>query len=253
MLPVITVCAFALPLGAAAETSPPPRIVSWADLRHGWAQCVPNFDDLCSTEDGGKNWDRIFSCCNDIGSYARTSPKAGVVEAGYRIFSAYWTSTNGREWNDLSQIPVVDWQQGDRAIVLAGRGSLLFRAQGNGLNRIAGWPHPPFDTEGFATTDRGEISVRAGMRIVDGGVAALVTALSANGSEPPVSVLVHRARRGLPTRVVRNGRGLRLPSSRGCGRITSLDVAWPELYVAAGRAMWWSSDGGKTWAASGRC
>jgi photosystem II stability/assembly factor-like uncharacterized protein len=93
-----------LPASAARS-----RIVcaSWADTRHGWISCGEA--TVCSTEDGGRSWDTIFSGGNHVFFYRRTSATAGVVEAGNWVSGNVWTRDNGRTWYELPNIPGADY------------------------------------------------------------------------------------------------------------------------------------------------
>ena len=149
----MVVCAFALPLAAAAGR-PPPSSISWADFRHGWAPCVPDERELCSTEDGGKTWRGIFWGGNYFFAYVRTSATSGIVQSGNTVASTYWTRTNGRRWYELPNVPKPDLARGDDRIGgFAGRGAALFWT-GTGLNQITGWParaDPPCCTTSSTT------------------------------------------------------------------------------------------------------
>ncbi len=265
-LALVAVCV-ALPAAAKPAFI---RTADWADNRHGWVECRETI--VCATEDGGRTWHDIFTGGNFIFSLVRTSAGAGVVQTGRTTGFTFWTRDNGKRWYELPNVPVPGRASGDRALILEGRGGLLFWHQSDKtLNQITPWPatvappcrdqswpgpntcvlaaaDSPFTSTAVATIPTGSLDR---MRHVDGGVAALVTADDPNAS--PAAVLVHRGESNAV------GTLPEPPLSRRSLTCTELFAAWPALVVAAGsftegqgcsklpRVLWRSADGGGTW------
>ncbi len=247
------------------------RAATWADNRHGWVECRETI--VCSTEDGGRTWHDILTGGNFVFSLVRTSAGAGVVETGRTSGATFWTRDNGKRWYELPNVPAPDYGGGGRALLLEGRGGLLFWHQSERtLNQITPWPatvapscrgpswpgpntcvlslaDSPFTSTAVATIPSGSL---ARMRNIDGGVAALVTADDPNAS--PAAVLVHRGQSNVVSPLPEP------PLSRRSLTCTGLFARWPALFVTAAsfaegkgcsklpRVLWRSADGGGTWA-----
>jgi hypothetical protein len=234
---------------------------------------VPVESDLCSTDDGGRTWREIFSCCNFIFGFAHTSAMSGVVESGYRAAGTFWTRDNGARWYTLPNVPAQDFLTGagGRAPVFAGRGLLLFWAQNvslgidGTLNQITGWPatvdppcrrasdsdicrltldQSPFESREVATMH----GLVEGMRIVPGGVAALLNPAAAGEA---LSVLVYRDGPARTTQLPKP------PVAPNTLANVAFAVAWPRLFVERGAfdaygvnradVLWRSTDAGASW------
>jgi hypothetical protein len=259
-----------LPASAARS-----RIVwaSWADTRHGWISCGEA--TVCSTEDGGRSWDTIFSGGNHVFFYRRTSATAGVVEAGNWVSGNVWTRDNGRTWYELPNIPGADYRDGGLGPFFGGRGHYLFwHQQEQTLYQLTPWPalrNPPCDGQGVfegvcplplsespfqsmavATIPAGNL---AAMASIPDGVAALVI----DGVEPLPSLVT-----GLPSAVlIRRGSETRLVQLREAPlpghtyTCSNIFAAWPELFVTAAHnkggcartrhVLWRSRNGGSDW------
>lgn len=229
---------------------------------------------VCSSENGGRSWHKIFSGGNHLFGYRRTSAVAGVVEAGNWGWAVVWTRDNGRSWYDLPNVPGA-YQDGGSPPFFGGRGhSLFWHQQQRTLYQLTPWPasqnprcegqgvfpgvcslplaRSPFQSTAIATIPAGRLGAMAS---VPDGVAALVV----EGEEPlpglvtgvPIAVLL---RRGAETR------SAPLPEAPLPGhRITcrSITAAWPELFVTAAlsrggcdqtrHVLWRSRDGGSNW------
>jgi hypothetical protein len=265
----VIACCLALP---AAATPAFIRAATWADNQHGWVECRETI--VCSTENGGRTWHDIFTGGNFIFSLVRTSVGAGVVETGRTGGFTFWTRDSGKRWYELPNVPSPDYGGGARALLLEGRGGLLFWHQSEKtLNQITPWPakaappcrgpsdlgphtcvlsvaDSPFTSKAVATISTGSL---AGMRNIDGGVAVLVSADDPNFS--PASVLVHRGQANVVSPLPEP------PVSRRSLTCTKFFAGWPALFVSASpfaaregtpcsklpRVLWRSADGGKTW------
>jgi hypothetical protein len=266
---------FAFPASAARS-----RVVwaDWPDNRHGWVGCGENA--LCSTEDGGRTWRKIFKGGNYLFGYHRSSATAGVLEAGNWHGAVLWTRDNGRTWYVLPNINGGGYRDGLPGPVVEGRDSFLFwHHSGRVLSQLTGWPadrnppciadhsmgrpvcliplsESPFESTAVATIPSGRLDA---MTNLPGGVAALVID---DRAEPapgfftglPVAVLVRRKS---------ESRFIPLPPSALPERnitCTWLAAAWPKLFVVAGKtygtwrpcertphAFWLSRDGGDHW------
>lgn len=148
-------------IGAAQE---PEKRVSWSDPSHrfGWIVVengAPTFAGdperdpfcrgarnggwmyVCSTEDGGRTWQRVFQAGNGLMyllGYTRTSRTAGVVSIGREDMprtlrnGVFWTNDNGRHWYETTRI--------GRSV--EGRGNRLFWSDrfGKRLYEVRPWP-----------------------------------------------------------------------------------------------------------------
>jgi hypothetical protein len=121
--------------GLASSAIAPEKYVSWADRghRYGWTVVErgpptfvgePDLDPfckgatggwmyVCSTEDGGRTWHRVFQAGNGLMyllGYTRTSRTAGVASIGREDMprtlrnGVFWTIDNGRHWFETTQI-----------------------------------------------------------------------------------------------------------------------------------------------------
>jgi hypothetical protein len=246
---------------------------NWSDARHGWISCGEA--SVCSTENGGRSWHRIFSGGNYVFSYRRTSATAGVVEAGNWASAVVWTRDNGRTWYELPNVSGGAYRDGGRGPFFGGRGRFLFwHQQQQTLYQLTPWPAPqsppcngqgvfsgvcplplsksPFQSSAVATIPAGRLAAMASIR---DGVAALVV----EGVEPlpglvtglPTAVLIHR---GAETRIAPLPEA---PLPQHQNTCTWIFGAWPKLFVAAAlnrggcdrtpRVLWRSQDGGSTW------
>src|SRR3954447_4126102 len=247
------------------------RAGTWSDSRHGWVACDQRV--VCSTENGGRSWQRIFTGGNYLFSVVRTSSRSGVVQTGHWVGESFWTRSNGKRWYELPNVPVPDYMSGDRPLVFEGRGHLLFWHESAAtLNQISPWPAPadppcrgrswpgantcvlslgdsPFTSRAVATLDEGTLGA---MRPIPGGVVVLVHADDANAS--PAAVLVHRLGAndvtGLPDPPVTR-RSLTCTDLLASGatifvtaRSDDLQHDCPQLPLV----LWSSVDGGATWA-----
>ncbi len=100
----------ALPAGATPAQL---RNASWADNRHGWVECRER--DICATEDGGRNWQHIFTGGNYIFSLVRTSATSGVTQTGNLGGFSFWTRDNGAHWYELPNVPSPSYKGGEKA------------------------------------------------------------------------------------------------------------------------------------------
>ena len=92
------------------------------------------------------------------------------------------------------------------------------------------------------------------------GRARTRLAAAPTGAKAPLAggwIAAVRARPALAIRQAGRTRTVTLPLPRSCRAATLARprADWPFLYVdsRSGRARWWSDDGGRTWAVSGRC
>jgi hypothetical protein len=266
----LAVACVALPADAAPSLL---RNASWADNRHGWAECRER--EVCATENGGRSWHDILTGGNHVFSLVRTSAASGVTQTGNTSGYSFWTRDDGANWYELPNVPTPSYNAGERALVYEGRGSLLFWHQsGTTLFQLTPWPattdppckgqswpgkgtcvvaeaDSPFTSTAVATITNGTLDR---MRNIAGGVAVLVTGTDPSAS--PVGVLVHRGQENTVSELPEPSLGRRTLTC------TSFYAAWPSLFVeassfAAGldcprlpRVLWRSADGGATWSVS---
>jgi hypothetical protein len=96
---------------------------------------------LCSTEDSGRSWHRIFQAgtgLNYLRDFTRTSKAAGVVsisreDALPRTLrtGVFWTRDNGEHWYETNRIG---------SLVEHRAGRLLWRNPGGPLYEVRPWP-----------------------------------------------------------------------------------------------------------------
>jgi PQQ-like domain len=214
----------------------------------GGSSWVSRSDGVYATDDGGREWRRIYA--QPATRVVRTSRSAGLIAVGTpppacacytRIL---WTTTAGRQWHRTNAVTATS----------AGAGAQLFwlDAAGRRLLLVRRWP-----PDGSAIHSRVTDVVGSG-RIVDlaripGGVAGAITArVDGHGWDNAPRVLLDR-----------NGRSttLRLPRVTGSVLVRSIAAAWPAITVRganfdAGGAIvaltWRSSNGGRTWTVTRR-
>lgn len=237
---------------------------------------------ICSTENGGRTWRRVFQGAwpDYFSAYVRTSRLAGVVALSRddtlpRTLrnNVFWTRDNGEHWYETTRI----------GLHPAGRGRALYWLPRNGrlLYQVRGWPpRQPVRCRGFFARHPRDQHPRRGGNVcvgapVDAGMRAQLVARIAD--EPSwvrfasphvipdgVTALVSGLR---PLRVLirRDGanRMVVLPEPAALGAIVAdrFEVRWPSL-LATGRVLdsrgaartfdWQSIDGGETWSVTER-
>jgi hypothetical protein len=301
---VLCVVSATVPAGLASAQARESR-VSWADPAHqyGWTDATsggPIVLDaapdvpcrganrgsgstyICSTENGGRTWRRVFQggWPDYFSAYVRTSRVAGLVALSREDSlpktlrnNIFWTRDNGKHWYETTRIGLYSEGRGRSLYWLPRHGRVLYK--------VDGWPpRRPVRCPGFwVRHPRDQHPRRDGNICVGGPVNAEMRArpVARIGDEPTwvhfsflavipdgVIALVSGAQ---PFRVLirRDGvnRLVALPEPDAPGAIVAdrFEVRWPSL-LATGRVIdnrgvsrtfdWRSTDGGDTWTVTPR-